>query len=162
MAFVKFVPTEGTRTIPTQELPGWEEAWIPKAKLVDYALNALHEEGQHKAHMFRVELGIEQQDWQFLRDQILGGFPGAEATFREENAYGLTWEVPILIVGQNEAVRWVTTGWIVEYRHPRPKLTTAYLKQSEPNKGLRLLESQLQSSGLDNVRGNRRSGGLVT
>lgn len=133
---------QGIETISTRELPGWEDAWIPETKLTDYILNPASERGQHKAHLFQTELGIEQQHWRFLHDQLLGGFSEGHAAFHGESEYGTRWTVPILVTGCNEAVRWVTTGWIVQYSDPRPKLTTAYLKRSPINKELRLLESR--------------------
>ena len=144
MEFVEFTPSEAVQTISTQELPGWEEAWIPELKLTDYVLSSTHEVGRHKARVFRSELGIEREHWNFLHDQILDGFPEAQATFREETEFGFTWEVPILVTGRNEAERWVTTGWIIEYRDPRPKLTTAYVRQSRLNEKLRSLEAGFQ------------------
>ena len=63
--------------LPTTALPGWEEAWIPVSKLTEYALSPTHKDGQHKANIFREQLGIEGQHWRFLHDQLLEGFPGA-------------------------------------------------------------------------------------
>ncbi len=144
MALAEFTHSEAVQTVSTQELPGWEEAWIPELKLRDYVLSSTHEVGRHKARVFRSELGIEREHWCFLHDQILDGFPEAQATFREETEFGLMWKVPILVTGRNEAERWVTTGWIVEYRDLRPKLTTAYLQRSRPNEELRSLEAGFQ------------------
>ncbi len=144
MEFVEFAHSEASQTVSTQELPGWEQAWIPESKLKDYVLSETHEVGQHKARVFRSELGIEGEHWQVLHDQILDAFPEAQATFRQETEFGLTWEVPILVIGRNEVERWVTTGWIVEFRDRRPKLTTAYLQQSRLNEELQLLEAGFQ------------------
>ena len=148
MEVAEFAHPEAVQTVSTQELPGWEDAWIPKLKLSDYVLSETHEVGRHKARVFRSELGIEREQWRFLHDQILDGFPEAQATFHEETEFGLKWEVPILVTGRNEAERWVTTGWIVEYRDLRPKLATAYLRRSRPNEELRSLEARLQRVNL--------------
>lgn len=140
MEFIESAHHEAFQTISTQELPGWEEACVPEEKLTKYALNPTSEDGRHKARMFKAQLGIELKHWRFLRDQLLEGFPEAQATFHRESEYGLQWEVPILVAGCNETVRWVTTGWIVQYRDPRPRLTSAYPEHSRRNKELRQLD----------------------
>jgi hypothetical protein len=142
MELVEFAYPEGAKIVPTQELPRYEEAWIPESKLTKYALNTDHPKGRSHARLFRSELGIELQHWHFLYDQILERFPESQAILHKESEYGLEWEVPILVTGRNEAIRWVTTGWIVEYAITKPRLTTAYLERSRPNKELRSLESR--------------------
>jgi len=51
-------------------LPRASEAEIPDAKLRDYALNPQHPDGMHKARVFLSALGLSQDDWPGLRDQI--------------------------------------------------------------------------------------------
>jgi hypothetical protein len=45
------------------QLPGAEQAIVPKDKLYDYALCAEHPEGAHKARVFSSALGIDREDW---------------------------------------------------------------------------------------------------
>jgi Domain of unknown function (DUF6883) len=130
-------------TIATTQLPNWDEAWAPRTTLTNYALSTAHDEGQHKATMFQLELGFEAADWRLLRDQLLEGFPEVKATFYTNKGFGPCWTVSIVVVGPKEAVRWITTGWIVEYRDPRPKLTTLYPERSKRNKELRRLDGRL-------------------
>jgi Domain of unknown function (DUF6883) len=129
--------------ISTTCLPSWEEAWIPRSTLTEYSLCLEHEKGRDKARMFYDQLGLEVQDWRLLYDQLLEGFPESQATFYTNEGFGPCWTVPIVVVGCIEAVRWITTGWIVEYADPRPKLTTAYPEKSRRNRELRRLDGRL-------------------
>ncbi len=58
-----------------RRLPFHERAWIPtepgKNRLKDYALNPDHPDGGSKAELFRIHLGILQDDWCYLHDQII-------------------------------------------------------------------------------------------
>jgi hypothetical protein len=132
------------RTIRTKQLPGWREAWTPMSTLTEYALDFTSEDGQHKAAMFRDQLGMGLEDAGFLREQVLEAFPEAEATFYGNKGYGPCWTVPIVVVGSAvEAVRSLKTGWIIEYRDPRPKLVTLFPERSALNRQLRRLDGRL-------------------
>ncbi len=125
-------------------LPGHEFAWIPEGKLERYVLNPESEEGHGKAHYFSTELGIEQEDWVYLHDQILERVPESEAFIHEETRWGQTWEVPMFMVGLNGCARFVTTGWISHPWERGPKFLTAYPeKKSTRNRQLRVLDGRI-------------------
>jgi hypothetical protein len=52
-------------------LPRAGQAVVPVEKLHAYALDPEHRSGRHKARVFSSVLGIEQRDWEYLREQIL-------------------------------------------------------------------------------------------
>jgi hypothetical protein len=52
-------------------LPNAERAIVDIRKLRDYCLNLLHEEGQHKARLFAITLGMTADDAEDLRDLLL-------------------------------------------------------------------------------------------
>jgi hypothetical protein len=54
-------------------LPNAERAIVDIRKLRDYCLNLLHEEGQHKARLFAITLGMTADDAEDLRDLLLEG-----------------------------------------------------------------------------------------
>jgi hypothetical protein len=118
-----------------QRLPEFESAEIPPAKLRDYALNPASIEGSHKAFVFENALGIEQENWEYLRDGILEGLPLTEAILAEpETPWGHeSWTVHVPILGLNRCTRLVTTGWKRLPGTP-PSLTTAYIKSSRQNR----------------------------
>lgn len=69
-------------------LPRASKADIAAEKLRDYALNPEHSTGRDKARVFRSALDIGQDDWEFLRDQILERVPEAPVTAVRPNALG--------------------------------------------------------------------------
>lgn len=114
------------------QLPGCEDAWIPEGKLKDYALSPEDPKGKHKARVFSSVLGIEQEDWQYLREQILERLPEYEAVLRDaDTGYGQEWEVLVPIEGRNACTRYVATKWLIVNRsRPRPRLSTLYVERS--------------------------------
>jgi hypothetical protein len=128
--------TVSVGTVTAESLPGYEYAVIPSEKLRGYALNIEHETGQHKARVFKSTLGIEQQDWRYLHDQIIEGLPESEAILHHETVRWQGWTVPILVRGQNSRRAYVTTGWTIKAEDRRPKLATAYVEHSARNRQL--------------------------
>ena len=53
------------------KLPNGHIAVIDLMKLRDYSLSPVHEEGKHKARVFRAALGLGADDAEWLRDQLL-------------------------------------------------------------------------------------------
>ncbi len=54
------------------ELPNRDRAFVDLAKLQDYCLNAYHQDGKHKARVFKSALGVDHADAEWLRERILG------------------------------------------------------------------------------------------
>jgi hypothetical protein len=108
-------------------LPRAEEAWIPGAKLKDYALKLDHSGGGDKARVFRSVLALGSEDWEYLRDQILEGVHRHPVTRTRSYSDGeVDYAVVIDVVGLNGVMARVTTGWIVDPGSP-PRLTSAYI-----------------------------------
>jgi len=64
------------------KLPNAEQAIVVIEKLRDYSLNATHEEGKHKAHVFAAALGIGADEAGWLREKLL------DAALRHECVLG--------------------------------------------------------------------------
>jgi hypothetical protein len=113
-------------------IPGCEYAWVPEETLKGYALSPEHPRGKHKARVFQSALGIERENWAYLRDQILEKLVAYEAVLRNpDTGYGQEWEVLVPVAGLNACVRDVATKWIIHAaRDPRPKLSTLYVEKS--------------------------------
>ena len=95
-------------------LPGAEEAVIPRAKLVDYALDPDNPHGRHKATVFRRALAIEQRNWEYLRDSILDALlscPVTEIRQAEGPEGKTTFSVVVPIRGLNGRTLPVLTAW---------------------------------------------------
>jgi len=52
-------------------LPNGDRAVVDIAKLNDYCLNPHHEDGKHKARVFRSALGLGRKDAEWLRGKLL-------------------------------------------------------------------------------------------
>jgi hypothetical protein len=118
---------ESRRPPPTTlELPRPHEAQIDPKKLTEYVLSADHETGKHKARGFRSALGIEQGDWEYLRDRILECLPDGEVKSVEPSRWGYRYRVTLWIDGLNGESHPVATRWIVEEGAP-PRFTSAWV-----------------------------------
>jgi hypothetical protein len=107
-------------------LPNVERAIIDRRKLEDYALDAAHEDGRHKARVFRSVLGLGSADWRYLRDAILADLPFAPVTATKPTPYGLRCTVVVSIQGVNGHQHDVLTAWLTTASRP-PRLVTAYV-----------------------------------
>jgi hypothetical protein len=110
---------------PGEPLPRAAEARIDRAKLINYALDPTSQRGRDKAIVFRLVLGIETADWQYLSDRILDALPHHPVSSihppqrpRQATTYGV--EVPISGLNGRRAV--VLSVWRMEAG--RPQLTS--------------------------------------
>lgn len=107
-------------------LPRANEAIIPREKLTDYALDPEHPRGQHKARVFSSALGINQADWRYLLDAIMGALPDAAVRSTRISPFGVAYEVIVTVDGLNGASLPVVTTWIVEGGAPA-RLTSTWV-----------------------------------
>jgi hypothetical protein len=108
-------------------LPAAHRAVVDPEKLRDYVLSPEHAHGRHKARVFQSSLGIDQDNWEYLREQIITGVMDAEVSEVRAGRYGLRYSVPLLVEGLNGETHEVITGWILEQEDAPPRLTTAYV-----------------------------------
>jgi hypothetical protein len=121
-----FASAQMTETQPPLRLPNPNEAIIPAEKLKGYALNPDHGLGKEKAHVFKSALGIGQEDWEYLRDQILSRVADGEVHRVEPKGSGFQYEIIIWIDGLNGATQPVATRWIVQPDQP-PRLSSTWV-----------------------------------
>ena len=107
-------------------LPRAREAVIPTTKLTSYVLDPEHPRGRHKARVFASALGIGKQDWRHLRDAILDGLPDAPVRGTRITAFGVLYDVLVLVDGLNGATKPVATIWMIEPDRP-PRLVSAWV-----------------------------------
>jgi len=107
-------------------LPRAQEATIPTAKLVAYALSTTHECGRHKARVFASALGITASDWRYLHDQILARLPDGEVRSTHVTPFGIAYEVIVMIDGLNGRTAPVVTTWMVAAA-AAPRLTSTWV-----------------------------------
>ena len=107
-------------------LPRASEAVIPPDKLAGYALDPGHSRGRPKAREFLSALAIDRSDWRYLRDQLLEGLIGVPVRGTRVTAFGVLYELVIMVDGLNGATRPVVTVWIVEGDGP-PRLVSTWV-----------------------------------
>lgn len=108
------------------KLPNAERAVVEIEKLRDYALNPEHDEGQHKARVFRSALGFTRDDAERLREMVLASALRDDATEGKLTRHGQLYTVDFVARGLNGDVT-VRTGWIVRDGEDFPRLVTCYV-----------------------------------
>jgi hypothetical protein len=107
-------------------MPHAERAVVDIRKLRDYCLNPMHDEGQHKARLFVMALGMTAEDAEDLRALPLQAAKTADAQVGRRDAYGQRYTVDFLLVWRDKQAI-VRSGWIIEHGSDIPRLTTCYL-----------------------------------
>jgi hypothetical protein len=112
------------------KLPNPERAEVAIEKLRDYALNPLHDEGKHKARVFRGALGLTKDNAERLRELILEAAQEGEATKGKLLPEGQIYVLDFSSEGQQGEVL-IRTAWIVETGKDFPRLVTCYVKKTK-------------------------------
>ena len=82
-------------------IPHAERAVVDMRKLRDYCLNPMHDEGQHKARLFAMVLGMTADDAEDLRTFLLQAVTTTDGQLGRRDAYGQRYPVDFLL----EAIR---------------------------------------------------------
>ena len=106
-------------------LPNASSATVDPSKVRDYLLSPSHPIGRFKAVVF-LALGYTQQEWERLRDDLLGLAQKGNAVAAEPSAYGQKYEVSGKLVGPNGRAASFKTIWLVESETSAPRFLTAY------------------------------------
>lgn len=108
------------------KLPNAERAVVEVEKLRDYSLNPGHDEGKHKARVFRAALGFTQADAERLKEMILVAAPREEATEGRLTRHGQLYTLDFVAPGLHGDVT-IHTAWIVGTGTDFPRLVTCYV-----------------------------------
>ncbi|ASC73481.1 hypothetical protein XM38_044480 [Halomicronema hongdechloris C2206] len=106
-------------------IPYAANAVVDIRKLRDYCLNSEHDDGKHKARLFRSKLGMTSDDAEALRQILLAVVVSREAQLGRRDQFGQRYTVDFMVEWQNRSAT-VRSGWIVEHGSETPKLTTCY------------------------------------
>jgi hypothetical protein len=101
-------------------------AIIEPDKVARYCLDLAHEDGRHKARVFKTALGFDKSNAGDLIRAIRTGIMVHDAEYVGETMHGLLWRVDLPVVGPAGSAT-VRTGWIYEKDKDVPRLTTAYV-----------------------------------
>lgn len=70
-------------------LPNGGRAVADVEKLRDYCLNPYHEDGKHKARVFKAALGLGRTDAEWLRDRLLEAAASRPAVLTAKTPFGI-------------------------------------------------------------------------
>jgi hypothetical protein len=109
------------------KLPNAERAVVNIKKLREYSLNPGHDEGKHKARVFRSALNFTQEDAERLREIVLEAARSEEAVLGKRIRHGQLYTVDFATKGLRGSVS-IRTAWIIAFDADFPRLVTCYVK----------------------------------
>jgi hypothetical protein len=105
------------------KLPNAEHAFVDVAKLRDYALDPIHEEGKHKARVFAAALGLSRNDAGWLRDQLLLAAKNFDCTLGRKTEHGQRYTLDFDVTFRGKIAR-LRSAWNVRPAENFPRLVT--------------------------------------
>ena len=108
------------------KLPNQDQAFVDLAKLRDYALDPVHEEGKHKARVFASALGLSRNDAGWLRDQLVLAAKNYDCTPGRATEHGQRYVIDfdVTVRGRTACLRSV---WNIRPAENYPRLVTCYV-----------------------------------
>ena len=108
------------------KLPSGERALIDERKLVDYCLSETHDDGKHKARLFRELVGISVDDAPFLLEALQHAAVSEQANLGKQDRYGQRYVIDFELHGpQGDAT--VRSVWIVLAAESFPRFVSCYI-----------------------------------
>lgn len=107
------------------ELPNYKEAFIPKEKFTEYALNP--KKDKNKSEAFEKALGYNLNNYQKLIDNIQNNINKFNAVEKGDKGFGKQYEILMTLIGENKKIANVKTGWIVDKDTGETRLTSVYV-----------------------------------
>ena len=107
------------------KLPRYQEAFIPRGKFTEYALNPSKD--ANKAEAFRKALGYTLENVDELISQIYDKISEYDAREKPDNGWGKRYEVIMDITGPNGKTAKVLTAWIDDKNTGEMRLTSVYV-----------------------------------
>ena len=109
-------------------LPNAERALVDIRKLRDYSLNPEHDEGKHKARVFKAALGFTRADAEKLREMVIDAARTEDAQLGKRIPHGQMYVVDFTTPGLHANVT-IRTAWIVEVDTDFPRLVSCYVRE---------------------------------
>lgn len=108
------------------KLPNAEQASVDLAKLRDYALDPVHEEGKHKARVFAAALGLSRNDAGWLRERLLLAARNLDCTPGRKTEHGQRYAIDFDVTIRAQTAR-LRSAWNVRPTENFPRLVTCYV-----------------------------------
>lgn len=107
-------------------LPNGENAFIDRRKLINYSLNEDHDDGRHKAHLFKALLGISAKEDTILFDGLLRAAKEEEAIPGRIDKYGQRFQIDFALTGPTGTAM-IRSAWIVRSNEGIPRLVSCFV-----------------------------------
>jgi hypothetical protein len=107
-------------------LPAGDKAIIERHKIVDYCLSFQHDEGKHKARLFRDLLGITIDQADMLVDALRNAAASGDAVPGDRDRYGQRYTIDFEMVGPRGRVT-ARSAWVIRTGETIPRLVTCYI-----------------------------------
>lgn len=107
-------------------LPNGERAVVDLRKITEYSLNHEHDDGKHKARLFRHLLGIGLENVEELVHAIKTAVREREAVPDRRDRYGDRYIVDFAYRGPANSAT-IRTVWIIRGGEDFPRLVTCYI-----------------------------------
>ncbi len=107
-------------------LPHGDRAIIDQRKITDYSLSPDHDDGKHKAHLFRVLLGLTREQAALLLDALKEAAISGEARLGSSDRYGQRYVIDFEFQGLVGRAT-IRSAWIIRTGETVPRLVTCYI-----------------------------------
>ncbi|NJM66370.1 MAG: hypothetical protein HC851_12270 [Acaryochloris sp. RU_4_1] len=108
------------------KLPNPQRAYIDTSKLAGYCLNFNHDDGQHKARVFKSALNITVDNLEELKSALIQAIESYDAVPDKSNQYGQKYTIDFSMTHQNKTAI-VHSVWIVRFDEEFTRLVTCYV-----------------------------------
>ena len=108
------------------KLPNGDRATIDPRKIVDYCLSQDHEDGRHKAHLFKLLLGLTGEDAGRLLAELRQAAEVGEASQGRQDKYGQRYVIDFEMSGPSGGVM-IRSAWIIRAHETVPRLVSCYI-----------------------------------
>lgn len=107
------------------KLPNYQQAIVPKAKIVDYLLSPTHADGWSKERFF-IRFGFTQESWYLLAAALYAFAQENNVTGIETSPFGQRYIVEGTLQGLDGRKPWIRTIWFIRTGEAIPRFVTAY------------------------------------
>lgn len=107
-------------------LPNGDHAIVDPHKLSKYTLSTDHDDGQHKARLFRSLLGITEENSQSLHSALQHAAAIADAVVGKQDKYGRRYVIDFEFAGPAGTAT-IRSAWIIRTGEDVPRLVTCYI-----------------------------------
>jgi hypothetical protein len=119
------------------KVPNGEIAIVGRAKIIDYLLSEIHEDGRHKAAFFRT-FGFRPENWQEMADALKRHAAEHDFAREESSPFGRRFIVEGIMHMPDGRTPRVRSVWFLRTHETAPRFVTAYpLKRIQSEHGER-------------------------